>query len=98
MKSLRFNIYPTLRDSQVIDADQSDSVHTCVGNGLVGSCHGLQVLGSCAGLPGRQPSSQGRQALQEWQELCAFLHCRQLGEAVQVRRPYATVADAALLM
>ena len=50
---------------------------TCARSGLVGSCHGLQVLGSGAGLPGRQPGSQGRQALQEWQQLCALLHAFQ---------------------
>ena len=98
MKSLRFNIYPTLRDSKLLTLIRVIVCILASATGLWGAAHGLQVLGSCAGLPGRQPSSQGRQALQEWQELCAFLHCRQLGEAVQVRCPYATVADAALLM
>lgn len=34
----------------------------------------LQVLGSQAGLTGGQPGSQGRQALQEGQQLSALLH------------------------
>ena len=68
-----FGISSSQKDSQVVGAHHSDRAHTCAGNWLVGSCGGLQVLGSCAGLPGRQPGSQGRQALQEGQQLCAFL-------------------------